>query len=151
MATPDPCLLAELIRAKRACLVALRDLGRKQFELIGSGNMSGLFDLLAAKQPLLGRLQGIEQALEPFRHQDPETRPWPSPEDRRRCAEQVAECEGLLAEILSQEKSAEAELVRRREETAVRLDGAHLAGRACGAYAQPSAGAARQLDLLSDG
>ena len=150
MATPDPCLLAELIRAKRACLVTLRDLGRKQIELISGGNMTGLLDLLAAKQPALGRLRRIEQALEPFRGQDPDSRRWPSPEDRRRSAEDVAECEALLAEILNQEKQAEAELVRRRDETALRLDGAHLAGRARGAYCQSTPAAARQLDLLSD-
>jgi hypothetical protein len=150
MTSPDTQLLAELIRAKRACLIALRDLGRKQLEQVAAGNLSGLLDLLAAKQPALGRLQRIERALEPFRGQDPESRHWPSPEDRRRSAEEAAECEALLAEILSQEKRAEAELVRRRDETALRLDGAHLAGRARGAYCQSTPGAARQLDLLSD-
>jgi hypothetical protein len=143
-------MLAELIHAKRACLVALRDLGRKQLELIGAGNMAGLLDLLAAKQPAIDRLQRIEQALEPFRGQDPDSRPWPSPEDRRRAADEAAACETLLAEILSQEKCAEADLVRRRDETALRLDEAHLAGQARGAYHQPAASAARQLDLLSN-
>jgi len=150
MTSPDTQALAELIRAKRACLVAVRDLGRKQLELIAGGNMTGLLDLLAAKQPALDRLQRIERGLEPFRGQDPESRRWPSPEDRRRSAEEVAECEALLAEILSQEKQAEAELVRRRDETALRLDRAHLAGRARGAYCQSTPAAARQLDLLSD-
>jgi len=122
MTLSDTQVLAELIRAKRACLAALRDLGRKQLELIGAGNMTGLLDLLAAKQPAVGRLQQIEQALEPFRGQDPESRRWPSPEDRRLAAGEAAECESLLAEILSQEKCAEAELLRRRDETALRLD-----------------------------
>jgi hypothetical protein len=118
--------------------------------LVEGGNVTGLLDLLAAKQRPLDRLQQIERALEPFRDQDPDRRRWASPEERRRCAEENAECESLLAEIVSREKCAEAELSRRRDETASRLDGAHLAGRARGAYTQSSNPTARQLDLLSD-
>ena len=40
---------------KHACLVRLRDMGQRQFELIEAGNMTALLDLLSAKQsPLVG-------------------------------------------------------------------------------------------------
>jgi hypothetical protein len=146
----DTRILAELIRAKRACLLKVRDLGRRQGEIIGDGNVTGLLDLLAAKQPLLAKLQQIEGALDPYRSDDPEQRRWSTPGDRQRCAADLEACETLLAEIVSQEKTAEAALVKRRDETALRLDGAHLAGLARGAYSQRWSPAATQLDLTSD-
>jgi len=38
-----------LIRDKRECLVQLRELGRRQLELIDGGDITGLLDMLAAK------------------------------------------------------------------------------------------------------
>jgi hypothetical protein len=95
-------------------------------------------------------LQRIERTLDPFRGQDPEARRWQSPQHRGACAEQVQQCEALLAEIISQENCSERALVRRRDEVALRLQGAHLAGQARGAYtAEPPHGVG-QLDLLSE-
>jgi len=150
MSSSDPRILAELIRAKRACLAKLRDLGRRQCALIEEGNMTGLLDLLAAKQPLLGRLQQIEAALDPYRSEDPDKRRWPTPDDRRHCAEDLEACEALLTEIVRGEKAAEEALSKRRDRAALKLDKAHLAGRARGAYAQPAAPTVTQLDLTSD-
>ena len=39
--------LAELIRTKHACVLRLSDMGRKQAELIDTGNMTALFFTLA--------------------------------------------------------------------------------------------------------
>ncbi|MBN2477090.1 MAG: hypothetical protein JXB62_20955 [Pirellulales bacterium] len=142
--------LAELIAKKHACLVQLRDMGRRQLELIDAGDMTALLDVLAVKQRSLWKLQQAERALDPFRDQDPERRHWRTPEDRRRCAEQLRECEALLSEIVSQEKCSEGVLMRRRDEAATRLQGAHLAGQARGAYTAHRLGKASQLDLLSD-
>ena len=46
MPTLETDILADLIRAKRECLLQLRDLGRKQLELIDEGDMTALLDLL---------------------------------------------------------------------------------------------------------
>jgi hypothetical protein len=143
-------VLAELIGVKRACLLRLREMGRRQLELIDSGDMISLLDFLSVKQQTLLQLQRIERTLDPFRGQDPEARRWQSPQHRQACAEQVQQCETLLAEIISQEKRGEIALVRRRDEVALRLQGAHLAGQARGAYtAQPQHGIG-QLDLMSE-
>ncbi len=150
MSLSDTQRLAELIAAKRAFLLKLRDLGHRQAELVNDGNLTGLLDLLAAKQPVLDKLQRIEQALDPYRSQDPEQRRWATAEHRRRCAEDLDTCQVLLAEIVRQEKAAEAVLAKRRDETALKLDGVHLAGRARGAYTQPCCPAVSQLDLTSD-
>ena len=143
-------VLAGLIRTKHACLGELRDMGRRQLELIDRDDMTALLDLLAVKQRSLLKLQQIERALDPFRGQAPETRRWRSTEDRDRCAEQIRQCETLLAEIISQEKCGESTLTRRRDDAATRLQGAHLAGQARTAYTAGPAGKPNQLDLLSD-
>ncbi len=89
-------ILVQLIHAKHACLLQLRDLGRRQLELIEAENLSGLLDLLSAKQRPLLELQRAERAINPFRAQDPERRRWQSPETRALCARQIEECDALL-------------------------------------------------------
>ena len=150
MTAPDTDILADLVRAKRSCLIQLRDAGRRQLELIDGGNMTALLDLLAAKQRTIAQLQRIERALDPFRGQDPGQRRWRTPQNRAACSEQLQQCEMLLGEIIGQEKCSESSLTRRRDEAAVRLQGVHLAGVARGAYtAQPQPNVS-QLDLLSE-
>jgi hypothetical protein len=135
----DTDILSELIGAKRECLLRLRDLGRRQQAMIDDGDMTALLDLLAAKQKPITQIQRLERALDPYRRQDPEQRVWRSPESRARCAETLAQCETLLAEVLNQEKYCEQALLRRRDEAARQLQGAHLAGQARQAYqAKPS-------------
>lgn len=143
-------LLGDLIDRKHQCLMQLRELGRRQFELVCEGSMSGLLDVLSVKQGVIVKLQSVERALDPFRDEDPEARCWRSPETRRECAEQVERCQRLLAEILTQEKQSEQELVRRRDETARQLQGLHRAGHARGAYVTSAARELHQLDLSSE-
>ncbi len=147
---PGTDVLADLIRAKRTCLMRLRDMGRRQLELIEAGEMTGLLDLLSARQKSIGQLQRIERALDPFRSEDPQQRRWRSPQDRAACAEQIQQCDALLGEIVSQEKCAEAALIRRRDQTAARLQEVHQAARARGAYAAPPSPVS-QVDLCSEG
>ena len=143
-------ILAQLICAKRECLLQLRELGRRQLDLIEAGEMAALLEVLATKQRSLEQLQRIEKALDPFRDQDPQQRRWRSEEDRRRCAEQLQECETLLGEIVSQEKCSEGELIHRRDVAATRLQGVHLAGQVRGAYTASPAEHVSQLDLRSE-
>ncbi len=151
MAALETDILVQLVRAKHACLVQLRDAGRRQLALIEAGNLTGLLDLLSAKQRPLLELQRIERVLDPFRAQDPERRRWQSPEVRAACARQIEACDALLREVLAQEKESEVVLSRRRDEAAVRLQGMHAAGQARGAYTAPAQAALNQLNLLSDG
>ena len=145
----DTDVLAELIRSKRDCLVQLREMGRRQLELIGEGNMTALLVVLTAKQGVLTRLHGIERRLDPFREQGPDQRRWRTAEDRLACIEQLRECERLLAEIVSQEKCSEGALLRRRDEAANRLQSAHLAGQAREAYTAQPPSPVKQIDLSS--
>jgi hypothetical protein len=143
-------LLAKLIRSKRECLVEVREIGRRQLELIEEGSMTALLDVLTAKQRVLQRLQQIERQLDPFRGQDPQQRRWRTEEDRRLCSEQLDQCERLLAEIISQEKCSEGALLRRRDEAASRLQNAQLASHAREAYTAQPHSPAKQIDLFSN-
>jgi len=144
-------VVAELIRRKRDLLTRLREMGRRQMELVSDGAMTQLLDVLAAKQRVLDELQRVERDLDPFRGEDPDRRTWRSEALRLECAALLDECEQLLRETVEQERQSEAALTVRRDEAAVRLEGAHLAGRARGAYANGGGATMSQLDLTSEG
>ncbi|MEX0936782.1 MAG: hypothetical protein WDZ59_02900 [Pirellulales bacterium] len=122
MTAPATETLAEWIACKCKCLIELRDLGRRQMELIDRDEMTQLIKVLAAKQHLIARVQEIEQALDPFRHEAPEQRCWPSAEARQRCAEQSQHCQQLLGEIVMLERASEQRLAERRNAVATRLE-----------------------------
>jgi hypothetical protein len=142
--------LAELISARHEVLAQLRELARRQLELVGVEDMQRLFVLLAAKHTLVERLNQLDRRLEPFRGQDPHTRQWPSPEARDRARQTAQSCELLLEEIVALEKQGIAELTQRRDEAAARLAGMHSAGRAHIAYSAAASSQGRRLDLTSD-
>ncbi|MHC4400130.1 MAG: hypothetical protein ACYTG0_10665 [Planctomycetota bacterium] len=150
MTTLETDSLAELIRRKLDCLAQVLELGRKQLALVEADRMSELLDVLAAKQRLLVELERIEKGLEPFRGQDPEVRPWRTPEARRACANQLRQCEALLGEIVRQERQSERELIRRRDEVAAQLQEAHRASQARGAYTAQAQPELSRLDLASE-
>lgn len=142
--------LSELIQRKRDHLLSLRDMGKRQMEFVADGEMARLLDVLAAKQRVLNDLQRVERALDPFRDQDPESRVWRNAEARADCARLLDECERLLQETVEQERQSEAALTVRRDEAAVKLHGAHAAGRARGAYSSQNPTSISQLDLSSE-
>jgi hypothetical protein len=143
-------ILMQLVRARYTCLVQLRDLGRRQMDLIEQGNVTALLDVLSVKQKPLSDIQRIEKALDPYRGQDPEQRQWRTPDDRTACARLVEQCEAMLKEIVVQEKRCEELMVRKRDATAVRLQQLRWAGRAQGAYTAPACTGIRQIDLSSE-
>jgi hypothetical protein len=141
--------LAELIGARHEVLIQLRELSRRQLDLIGEADVDRLLVLLSAKQTLLGRLQRVDRQLDPFRRQDPESRQWRSPAHRERTRQMAQRCETLLGEIVLVEKQGESDLIRRRDEAAAHLEGVHRASRARQAYGA-AADAGGRLDLTSD-
>lgn len=150
MTTLETDILADLIRRKHECLVELRDLGRQQDTLICGEDINQLLQLLGVKQRLLEILQQVERDLTPFRGQDPEARTWRAESDRETCAQQLRQCEALLADIVQQEKQSELHLRLRRDETASQLQGFHAAHAARGAYTSQSTNTCGQLDLTSE-
>ena len=146
----DTDLLAELVGKRHGCLRQLRDVGRRQVEVVAAGDMELLLKILAAKQRLLDALLVVEKGLAPFHEQDPESRAWRSPEARQRCAATAAECDRLLTEIIGQEKQSESDLIRRRDEAAARLQDCQAAAAATGAYARQTPRSPSQFNLSSE-
>ena len=143
-------LLADLIGKKLAVLEQLRDLSRRQSDLICDDDIQRLLSLLSAKQTLLNELQKIQKQLEPFRQQDPETRRWRSPADRERCRQVAERSEALLGEIMLVEKQSEAELARRRDDAVARLRGVNSSAAATRAYISAPLPRRSTLDLSSE-
>jgi hypothetical protein len=150
MAFVETHLLTELVGRKHDCLARLHELGRQQLALVDSGDITQLLKVLGAKQQLLTRLQEIEGELDPFRRQQPEDRQWASPEQRARCAQVIERSEALFREIVAQEKQSEQLLGSRRDEAAARLEQAHTASQARGAYSASYVRRLGQLDLSSE-
>jgi hypothetical protein len=126
--------LTELIRKKHLVLTQLRDIGRRQMELVNGGDIAALLALLGAKQQLIAGLQTLEQELTPYYTEDAERRVWPSPECRAECARQAAECNVLLEEIVKLEKQGAEKMTVRRNEVAEQLQQAHAATQVRSAY-----------------
>lgn len=126
--------LARLVLQKRRLLEQLVVLSRRQEQLVEEGEISGLLQVLANKQQLITGLGVVEQGLDAFRDDDPDTRPWPSPADRERCQADADACNTLLRETLEAERRHEALLSARRDDLAARLRMAQSAHAASTAY-----------------
>ena len=143
-------MLAALIDQKSQVLSRLLSLAQRQMDLVSQGEVTQLLGLLAAKQQLLNSLQDVERRLSPFRNQDPESRRWRSPGDRRRARDSAERCEALLRDIVLLEKQCESELVRHRDATADQLQGVHTVAQASQAYSALSSYRGDQLDVSSE-
>jgi hypothetical protein len=126
--------LAELIRRKHQILVQLRDVGRRQADLVGRGEITALLKLLAGKQQLIVGLQDLERELKPFFAQHPDSRVWRSAADRARCAQMANECNTMLEEVVALEKRGAEKMDARKNEVAEQLQQAHAATHIRNAY-----------------
>ncbi|HEX4142900.1 MAG TPA: hypothetical protein VHY91_05060 [Pirellulales bacterium] len=146
----DTATLSQLVTERHDCLRQLAELGSWQLEAVRGHDMNRLLALLAVKQRLLVGLQTLERQLDPFRRQDADERQWISSEARQRCAQLAAESEVLLAQVVRQEIESEQEMHKQHDASADRLQAAHAAAMARGAYAAEDRAAVRHLDLSSD-
>jgi hypothetical protein len=137
--------------SKHDVLVRLHEVSRQQMSHIAEGrDIAHVLSLLAAKQTLLDELNTLERQLDPFRQQDPETRHWRTSGDRQRCAQVAGRCQSLMGEILENERRCEAEMQRRRDNTAEQLRAFSNAAEAQAAYAAPATLPAGHCDLSSE-
>jgi hypothetical protein len=146
----DTDALSQLVTERHGCLRQLAELGSWQLQAVQTNDMNRLLAVLAAKQRLLVGLQNLERQLDPFRQQDPAERSWASGEARQQCARLAAESETLLAQIVQLETESEQAMHQHHDASAERLQAAHAAAMARGAYADRDRNHVRQLDLSSD-
>ncbi|QDT69741.1 FlgN protein [Planctomycetes bacterium MalM25] len=107
--------LARLVSQKRRLLEQLAALARRQGELIAEGEIASLMQLLGGKQQLIAGLRVVEQGLDAFRHEDPESRAWPTSAARAACQADAEACNRLLAETLATEQQHEELMTQRRD------------------------------------
>ncbi len=130
----DTQRLAQLIDAKHTVLAQLHDLAQRQFTLAGEGDAAALVALLAVKQKLLDTLSALEERLNPYREQDPQSRIWSSTTERARCAGIAERCRTLLDEIMLLEQNGMELLNARQQQTMHTIHAAHDAAHARSAY-----------------
>lgn len=133
--------LSAILARKLACLGRLHELGARQLAALAADDLGGLLHWVAARQTLVEELLALEEQLNPFRHESPESRAWPSPAARAAGGRLAAECDRLLQAVLAQEQASERELQARRQATAVQLADLHRGGLVQQAYgAAPTLG-----------
>ena len=142
-------LLVSLIGKKLEILEQLRDLVRRQTEIVAAGEMTALLEILAAKQNLIDRLQSLEKHLDYFREQDPDKRTWRNADDRNRCRSVSLRCEALLKEVMLVEKQCELSLQQRRDDCAERLQDLQSGSDAHDAYLQAGIRHSSSFDISS--
>ena len=144
--------LVELVEQKLELLEQLRTLARRQGEYVQQGEMDRLLNLLAAKQKIVRQVQMTDRDLEPYRHDDPESRRWRSQELRDRCRQMADRCASLLSEVVLYEKQCTSQLEQQKQHTARRLetiDHANAARQAYTSASSPTNEPSRFLDLES--
>lgn len=130
----NTAVLADLVHRKHEVLTQLCAIGRRQQEIVESGETTTLLELLAGKQRMITLLQQLEQSLTPFHGENPDARIWPSPAHRELCARRAADCNRLLAEVVELERRSADRLTVRRNDVAAQLRQAHTASQARSAY-----------------
>ncbi len=139
--------LAELVLAKVQTLEQLCELARQQSAITQTGDATILLSFLARKQPLMDRLQEVQELLAEYEDDDPELRVWRSVDHRS--ARRVASdrCQSLLAEIVLLERQSLDEMSERRDALAAQLQDTGAARHAAGVYHSADAIAESTLDL----
>jgi flagellar biosynthesis/type III secretory pathway chaperone len=127
--------LAELVRRKHGVLEQLCDIGRRQQRIVEDGETATLLQLLSMKQSLISSLQQLERDMAPYHAEDPDARIWPTAEERARCAQEAAECNQLLEQIVALEQYSADRMTARRNDVAAQLQHVYAAGQARDAYA----------------
>lgn len=149
MSHPTEQLVA-LIRHKHEVLTHLVTVAGRQFDLIGSGDWTGLMKALSVKNRLLDALRRTEQRLDTYRGEPPDERAWPSDGLRDECRRLADECGALLTRVVHMEKESESLLTRRRDEAARRLQGMHTSAVARAAYSNAAENSASSVHVASD-
>ena len=139
--------LAELVLAKVQTLEQLCELARQQSSITQTSDATLLLSFLARKQPLMDRLQEVQEALAEYQDDDPEARQWRSDEHRSACRAASDRCQQLLSEIVLLEKQSLDEMSERRDALAAQLQDTREASHAADVYHSADALAESSLDL----
>jgi hypothetical protein len=132
-------------------LEQLCELAKQQTTITQSGDATILLSFLSRKQPLMDRLEEIQEGLAIYAEDDPAQRQWRSPELRQTCRAASQRCQQLLSEIVLLEKQSLDEMSVRRDALAAQLQDGQDGSLASQAYRSTDALSEGSLDLTSAG
>lgn len=143
--------LLELFGREQACYTSLLDLSRRQKQIIETGDVDDLLQVLGQKQKVLSRVGEVENLLLPYKRNWPAIRSSLDSNDRQVLDLALATVEELLAELIALEKESEQLLIKRRDVVETELHEAVKVGHIQQAYTgkQPDA-SSRILDVRGE-
>ena len=119
---------------RRQCFAELLQLSREQHQLIDTDDYTTLLVVLGNKQRVIGRLEEIAR-MNPYLGADWQThRDRLPPTMRKGCEQVLAETEGILVDLMEEERQCTQFLTHRREETRLQLQGISAGQNAQSAY-----------------
>ena len=135
-ATADAGVLIEGLDREQEVYVALRELSRRQDEIIASqGQVETLLEVLGRKQALLSEVEAIERRLRPVKdawEQERETQP---SELRVQVETRVRALRDVLGEVVALEERGRTELARQQQAVAAEIRNVGRTRQAHHAYA----------------
>lgn len=152
---PSTASLPVLVGKRLGILDRLHCVSERQMEVVRTGDIAALNELLGVKQRIFNELESVERELDPHRDILPENRKWNSEQERLDCQGLIERCEARLAAILRLDEESGRIMLEKRD--ALRKEIQKLNGqRASNAYVRQAtngsdvAGPPREhLDLKS--
>lgn len=121
----DPCAYTQTLVAcmeqRLELLEALKALSDVQASVADEADVNTTLGILARKQALLDELNEVQQRLEPYLHDDPEQRVWPSQERRAYCQRIADQGQRWLQATLQIEQITLDKVSSRRDAVAAQL------------------------------
>ncbi len=112
---------SELIRLREGILMRLVPISERQREIVESGDVSLLMELLGRKFKVFEEFERTEQQLAPFKDIPPEERIWDSEEERLRTAKSIEHSKELIAEILRNDERSTGLMAQQKDELAEQI------------------------------
>lgn len=140
----------QLFNTRREYFRLLLNLSRKQASCIHGEQYSELLEILGQKQRILGSLDELSRTRQRQIHEWTTARDQLDPTMRSACEEVLAECESLLADLLSEESTSTTHLTTRRDRTRQQLQAVSQGTHAHAAYhdaESPAASSPLRLDI----
>lgn len=139
--------LLDCMRQRRELLETLKTLAESQAMTAEQTEIDLTLGVLGRKQALFEELADVQRLLQPYMHDDPESRLWRSAEQRERCRQLAEQGQRLLRETMHIEQLTLQEMTSRRDAVAAQLQDGQDSILAQTAYQADSMLGAGALDI----
>lgn len=146
-------LMLELLEKRLGIIEQLSELARRQLEIIRSGDVVVLLEMLGRKQQAIGELEMTERELAPYREDVPEERIWADEKSRQRAEAVIEYSKELLKYVMEIDAIGERELSEQKDITEAKLKKLEQGSNVHAAYSNaappPLKGNSGRFDLKS--